>query len=58
MVSHSSGSKAAHYRGTVDFSNDALIASEKGLTGLMNGLDDVERVQPAGESDNDTKKEV
>ena len=49
---------SAHYRGTVDFSNDALIASEKGLTRLMNGLADIERVQPAGKSDDATAKFV
>ncbi|MDD6804309.1 MAG: cysteine--tRNA ligase [Prevotellaceae bacterium] len=49
---------SAHYRGTVDFSNDALIASEKGLNRLMNGLADIERVQPADKSDDNTAKFV
>ena len=49
---------SAHYRGTVDFSNDALIASEKGLNRLMNGLSDIERVQPADKSDDATAKFV
>lgn len=35
---------SAHYRSTVDFSNDALKASEKGLERLMNGLSDLDRV--------------
>ena len=35
---------SAHYRSTVDFSDDALKASEKGLERLMNGLNDLERV--------------
>ena len=42
---------SAHYRGTVDFSNDALLASEKGLDRLMNGIHDMERIQPSNESD-------
>ncbi len=49
---------SAHYRGTVDFSNDALKASEKGLERLMNGLADPERIQPAAECDEQTKKTV
>ena len=49
---------SAHYRGTVDFSNEALIASEKGLTRLMNGLADIERVQAAEKSDDATAKFV
>ena len=42
---------SAHYRGTVDFSNDALLASEKGLDRLMNGIHDMERIQSSNESD-------
>ena len=38
---------SAHYRGTVDFSNDALKAAQKGYERLMNGLSDPERIQPA-----------
>jgi len=47
---------SAHYRGTVDFSDEALKASEKGLEKLMNGLADLERVQTSPESDPQTKK--
>ena len=47
---------SAHYRGTVDFSNDALMASEKGLERLMNGLADLDRVKVAAESDADTHR--
>ena len=47
---------SAHYRGTVDFSNDALVASEKGLERLMNGLSDLDRIQPQAECDAQTKK--
>ena len=49
---------SAHYRGTVDFSNDALVASEKGLERLMNGLSDLDRIQPQAECDVQTKKVV
>ena len=30
---------SAHYRGTVDFSNEALQAAEKGYERLMNGIE-------------------
>ena len=49
---------SAHYRGTVDFSNDALVASEKGLERLMNGLSDLDRIQPQAECDAQRKKVV
>ncbi len=49
---------SAHYRGTVDFSNEALQASEKGLERLMNGINDLQRIQPQTESDEATKKIV
>ena len=42
---------SAHYRGTVDFSNEALIASEKGLQRLMAAIGDLGRVKPSAESD-------
>lgn len=48
----------AHYRGTVDFSNDALKAAEKGYARLMNGLEDLKRVQPAKASSPATAKMV
>ena len=47
---------SAHYRGTVDFSNDALAASEKGLERLMNGIADLSRVKPSADSDADTHR--
>ncbi|MBR1687894.1 MAG: cysteine--tRNA ligase [Prevotella sp.] len=37
---------SGHYRGTVDFSNDALKASEKGLQKLLQGIKDIDRVVP------------
>ena len=42
---------SAHYRGTVDFSNEALQAAEKGYKRLMDSVSDLARVQAAGESD-------
>ena len=45
---------SAHYRGTVDFSNDALLAAEKGLEKLLNGISDLKRITPAEQSDADT----
>ena len=49
---------SAHYRGTVDFSNDALQAAEKGLEKLMNGIADLERVQVSAKCDAETEKIV
>ena len=49
---------SAHYRGTVDFSNEALVAAEKGLEKLMNAISDLERVQASAECDAETKKVV
>ncbi len=46
---------SAHYRGTVDFSNEALTSSERGLERLMNGLRDIERITPAKQTDKETK---
>ena len=40
----------AHYRSTLDFTNDALQASEKGLARLMNGLAVLQRIKPADKS--------
>lgn len=42
---------SAHYRGTVDFSNEALASSEKGLARLLSAISDMGRVQAAKESD-------
>ena len=46
---------SAHYRGTVDFSNEALQASEKGLERLMNGFADLQRIQISDKCDDNTK---
>ncbi|MDD6804426.1 MAG: cysteine--tRNA ligase [Prevotellaceae bacterium] len=37
----------AHYRSTVDFSNEALQAAEKGLERLTEGMKNLERITPA-----------
>jgi cysteinyl-tRNA synthetase len=49
---------SAHYRGTVDFSNDALLAAQKGYERLMNGLADLDRVPVDKTCDADTEKFV
>ncbi|MGN0068458.1 MAG: cysteine--tRNA ligase [Prevotella sp.] len=49
---------SAHYRGTVDFSNEALMASEKGLERLLNGLNDLDRINATDHCDEDTRKVV
>ncbi len=40
----------AHYRSTLDFSNEALQAAEKGLDRLMKGIEALEKVRPAEKS--------
>ena len=40
----------AHYRSTVDFSNEALQASEKGLQKLMNGIETLYKIKPSASS--------
>ena len=49
---------SAHYRGTVDFSNEALVAAEKGLEKLLNAIADLERVQASDKCDAETEKVV
>ena len=49
---------SAHYRGTVDFSNEALQASEKGLERLLNGIADLERIAVSDHCDENTEKTV
>ena len=49
---------SAHYRSTVDFSDEALKASEKGLERLMNGINDLERVPVSDKCDPATEKFV
>ena len=49
---------SAHYRGTVDFSNEALQAAEKGYEKLMNAIADLERIQVSPECDAETERIV
>ena len=49
---------SAHYRGTVDFSSEALEAAEKGFARLMQGLKDLKRIQPAKGSSPEVAKFV
>ena len=49
---------SAHYRSTVDFSNDALKAAEKGLERLLDGIANLDRIQPADHCDEQTEKVV
>jgi cysteinyl-tRNA synthetase len=48
----------AHYRGPVDFSNEALQSSEKGLDRLMDGMGNLDRITPSKSSDAATAKSV
>jgi cysteinyl-tRNA synthetase len=45
----------AHYRSTVDFSNDALIAAEKGYSRLMQAFKTLRSLQPSKVSSIDVK---
>ena len=49
---------SAHYRGTVDFSNEALEAAQKGYERLMNAFDDIDRVPVSSHCDAETDKFV
>lgn len=49
---------SAHYRGTVDFSNEALEAAQKGYERLMNAISDLERVPVSKHCDAETDKFV
>lgn len=43
----------AHYRGTVDFSNEALQAAEKGYRRLMEAVKNLKNLKPSDKSDAD-----
>jgi cysteinyl-tRNA synthetase len=45
----------AHYRGTVDFSNEALSAAEKGFKRLMAGVDTISKIKVSDKSTVDIK---
>ena len=49
---------SAHYRGTVDFSSEALEAAEKGFARLIQGLKDLKRIQTAKGSSPEVAKYV
>ena len=49
---------SAHYRGTVDFSNEALVAAEKGLEKLTNAIADLERIAISPQCDAETERVV
>jgi cysteinyl-tRNA synthetase len=46
----------AHYRSTVDFSNEALQAAEKGMKRLMDAYHLIDDLKPAGESTVDVRQ--
>ena len=43
----------AHYRSTLDFSNEALQAAEKGLKRLLQAVETLEKIQPSEKSTTD-----
>ncbi len=43
----------AHYRSTVDFSNDALRAADKGVKRLLDAVAAIDRIRPGGNSEYD-----
>ena len=45
----------AHYRSTLDFSNEALQAAEKGLDRLMKAVEALSKIKPAATSTADVK---
>lgn len=45
-----------HYRSTLDFSNEALQAAEKGLQRLLNAYDTISKLIPGNSSTSDVKK--
>jgi len=45
----------AHYRGTLDFSNAALQASEKGLNRLLNAAETLKNIKPGTSDGSDVK---
>ena len=46
----------AHYRSTVDFSNEALKAAEKGFQRLIKGIETLKKLKPSNESTVDIKE--
>jgi len=48
----------AHYRSTLDFSNDALQAAEKGLKRLMQAAKTLQNIQPSTVADSEVVKNI
>src|SRR5690554_4317716 len=46
----------AHYRSTLDFSNEALQAAEKGLARLLKGVETLQGLKPSKENNFDAEK--
>jgi cysteinyl-tRNA synthetase len=46
----------AHYRSTLDFSNEALSAAEKGLARLLAGISAAPKIKPSAASDADVQR--
>jgi cysteinyl-tRNA synthetase len=46
----------AHYRSTIDFSNEALQAAEKGLQKLMKAIETLDKIKPSSGSTIDVSK--
>jgi len=46
----------AHYRSTLDFSNEALMAAEKGLKRLMQAIDTLQKLTTSASSSSDISK--
>lgn len=46
----------AHYRSTLDFSNDALFASEKGLKRMLAAYENIKKIKAASASNTDIEK--
>ncbi len=49
---------SAHYRGTVDFSDEALVASQKGLEKLLAAISDLERIPLAKDCSLEAQKVI
>ena len=49
---------SAHYRGTVDFSDGALLSAEKGLDRLLGGIAALGRISPSAHCDAETERVV
>ena len=48
----------AHYRSTLDFTNEALQAAEKGLKKLLSGIETLRKIIPSGPSDSSSDSNI